>query len=186
MKLNKDIPENLDKEHFNELNDDNQSWLGKIVFKVVHESSSEDLTIFVIGIFLLILGLYMSGVFGAGIMTGLISAVGFIALLVKLRTSYPPMWNWVLQNETKMDFITSGVCLLMAVSGSVVGLIAAASTGIFLTVWYRILNKFVGPVEGVEQLNPIKTVKEYAQDMFNKFDLYKKNNSNNTASATAH
>lgn len=100
--------------------------------------------------FLLVLVFMIGGVLAVGIITGLMSAMGFGFLLYKLKQARPEAWNWMIDHPLATDCIVSLGFILLLAPATATGIIAGASAAMFASAGISMANRFIGKVQGVE------------------------------------
>lgn len=109
---------------------------------------------------LLVLVILVGGALATGIITGLMSAMGFGFLLFRLRASKPEMWNWVIDNPGKMDVLMSMGFICLLAPATATGIIAGASAALFASAGISAATKFIGKVPNVGPINWRKDLSE--------------------------
>lgn len=96
---------------------------------------------------MLIVGsVWIGGQVSAGIFTALISAVGVGMVLIKIKGSFPRVWDYMMRHPIMMDILFSVTLGFLLINQTVTGIISAAAVGLFISAGIGVAAKFHLPL----------------------------------------
>lgn len=101
---------------------------------------------------LLGIAIFAGGAIITGVITGLAATFGLGIFIWKTKRHAPKCWNWMVDHPIKTDIGISVLFFATMVAGATLGgLVAGTSAVVFSTAGLPLM-KYVGKVEGVEEL----------------------------------
>lgn len=94
---------------------------------------------------LIVGSIWIGGQVSAGIFTALISAVGVGMILIKIKGSFPKVWDYMMRHPIMMDILFSAILGFLLINQTVTGIISAAAAGLFVSAGIGISAKFHVP-----------------------------------------
>jgi len=120
--------------------------------ELTEQLDTGDMIVFGAAAALLGIAIFAGGAIITGVITGLAATFGLGIFIWKTRASSPKHWNWMVDNPIKTDIGISVLFFATMVAGATLGgLVAGTSAVVFSTAGLPLM-KYVGKVEGVEEL----------------------------------